>query len=95
MTFLQPLLLFALPLVTLPVIIHLINQRRYQTIRWAAKTTPSANASGSFGARTAFFCGTSPRRTRRSQNRDGSARHQRTELPTDIGILCCVKTLEC
>src|SRR4029079_9795850 len=36
MTFLQPLLLFALPLVTLPVIIHLINQRRYQTIRWAA-----------------------------------------------------------
>jgi hypothetical protein len=36
MTFLQPLLLFGLPLVALPVIIHLINQRRYQTIRWAA-----------------------------------------------------------
>src|SRR6476659_5333505 len=36
MTFLQPLLLAALPLVALPVIIHLINQRRYQTIRWAA-----------------------------------------------------------
>src|SRR5438874_9300928 len=36
MTFLQPLLLVALPLVALPVIIHLINQRRYQTIRWAA-----------------------------------------------------------
>src|SRR5437762_13790374 len=36
MTFLQPLLLAGLPLVALPVIIHLINQRRYQTIRWAA-----------------------------------------------------------
>src|SRR5205814_3337589 len=36
MTFLQPLLLVGLPLVTLPVIIHLINQRRYQSIRWAA-----------------------------------------------------------
>jgi hypothetical protein len=36
MTFLQPLLLAALPLVALPIIIHLINQRRYQTIQWAA-----------------------------------------------------------
>src|SRR4029077_16569383 len=36
MTFLQPLLLAALPLVALPIIIHLINQRRYQTIRWGA-----------------------------------------------------------
>ncbi|MDR3637493.1 MAG: BatA domain-containing protein [Isosphaeraceae bacterium] len=36
MTFLQPMLLFGLPLVALPVIIHLINQRRYQTVRWAA-----------------------------------------------------------
>src|SRR2546421_8218824 len=36
MTFLQPLLLVALPLVTLPILIHLINQRRHQTIRWAA-----------------------------------------------------------
>src|SRR5919204_3812726 len=36
MTFLQPLLLYALPLVSLPVIIHLINQRRYQSVRWAA-----------------------------------------------------------
>src|SRR3954463_11007289 len=35
MTFLQPLLLILLPLVALPIIIHLINQRRYQTIRWA------------------------------------------------------------
>src|SRR6516164_3367932 len=36
MSFLQPMLLAALPLVGLPIIIHLINQRRYQTIRWAA-----------------------------------------------------------
>jgi len=36
MSFLQPWMLFALPLVALPVIIHLINQRRYRTIRWAA-----------------------------------------------------------
>src|SRR5437773_2437171 len=35
MTFLQPILLAALPIVALPVVIHLINQRRYQTIRWA------------------------------------------------------------
>src|SRR5512136_3050442 len=34
--FLQPLLLWGLPLVALPIIIHLINQRRFQTIRWAA-----------------------------------------------------------
>src|SRR5271163_2986413 len=36
MSFLQPMLLAALPLVTLPIIIHLINQRRYQTVKWAA-----------------------------------------------------------
>jgi hypothetical protein len=30
------MLLAALPLVALPIIIHLINQRRYQTIHWAA-----------------------------------------------------------
>src|SRR5262245_43108125 len=35
-SFLQPLLLWALPLVSLPIIIHLINQRRYQTVRWGA-----------------------------------------------------------
>jgi hypothetical protein len=34
-SFLQPLLLVALPLAALPIIIHLINQRRYQTMRWA------------------------------------------------------------
>jgi hypothetical protein len=36
MSFLQPLLLAALPLIGLPVLIHLINQRRYQTMNWAA-----------------------------------------------------------
>src|SRR5437899_6645249 len=36
MTFLQPFLLVALPLVALPIVIHLIDQRRHQTIRWAA-----------------------------------------------------------
>lgn len=36
MTFLQPLLLAALPLIALPVIIHLINQRRYQSVHWGA-----------------------------------------------------------
>jgi len=36
MTFLQPLMLAAMPLVALPLIIHLINQRRFQTLPWAA-----------------------------------------------------------
>jgi len=37
MSFLQPTLLLAfLPLAALPIVIHLINQRRYQTTRWAA-----------------------------------------------------------
>ena len=36
MNFLQPFLLYALPLVSLPIIIHLINQRRFQTMKWAA-----------------------------------------------------------
>jgi len=36
MSFLQPALLAALPLIALPIIIHLINQRRYQTVQWAA-----------------------------------------------------------
>ncbi len=36
MSFLQPYMLFALPLVALPILIHLINQRRYQTTRWGA-----------------------------------------------------------
>jgi len=36
MTFLQPWLLLTLPLVALPVIIHLINQQRFQSVEWAA-----------------------------------------------------------
>ncbi len=36
MSFLQPALLMALPLIALPLIIHLINQRRYQTVQWGA-----------------------------------------------------------
>lgn len=36
MTFLQPWVLLALPLVSLPLIIHLINQRRFQTVHWGA-----------------------------------------------------------
>lgn len=36
MSFLQPWMLAALPLIALPIIIHLINQRRFQTIHWAA-----------------------------------------------------------
>lgn len=36
MSFLQPWLLVALPLAALPVIIHLINQRRFQNIEWGA-----------------------------------------------------------
>ncbi|HEY4313170.1 MAG TPA: BatA domain-containing protein [Pirellulales bacterium] len=36
MSFLQPWLLAALPLISLPIIIHMVNQRRFQTIQWAA-----------------------------------------------------------
>ncbi len=36
MSFLQPYLLFALPLAALPILIHLINQRRYQSMEWGA-----------------------------------------------------------
>ena len=36
MTFLQPWVLLALPLVALPLVIHLINQRRFQTMPWGA-----------------------------------------------------------
>lgn len=36
MSFLQPWLLYGLPIIALPIIIHLINQRRFQTIQWAA-----------------------------------------------------------
>ncbi len=36
MSFLEPLLLAGLPLAALPILIHLINQRRFQTIDWGA-----------------------------------------------------------
>jgi hypothetical protein len=36
MNFQQQLMLLALPLAAIPIIIHLINQRRYQTVRWGA-----------------------------------------------------------
>src|SRR6056297_1682280 len=36
MSFLQPGILWAAPLVVLPVVIHLINRRRYQTVAWGA-----------------------------------------------------------
>ena len=36
MSFLSPLVLAALPLVALPIIIHLIHQRRHNTVEWAA-----------------------------------------------------------
>jgi hypothetical protein len=36
MTFLQPGVLLALPLVALPLLIHLVHQRRFQTVDWAA-----------------------------------------------------------
>lgn len=36
MTFLQPILLAGLPLMALPILIHLINRQRHRTIRWAA-----------------------------------------------------------
>lgn len=36
MSFLQPAWLLALPIIALPIIIHLINQRRFQTVQWAA-----------------------------------------------------------
>jgi len=36
MSFLQVGMLTALPLVTLPIIIHLLNRLRYKTVHWAA-----------------------------------------------------------
>src|SRR5271163_923372 len=36
MSFLQPWMLLGLPLVALPILLHLINQLRYQTVRWGA-----------------------------------------------------------
>ena len=36
MSFLQPLILFGLPLMALPILIHLINRQRHRSIEWAA-----------------------------------------------------------
>lgn len=36
MSFLQPFILAALPLLTLPILIHLIHQRRHRTVPWGA-----------------------------------------------------------
>lgn len=36
MNFIQPWILLALPLIAVPVVIHLVNQRRFQTVPWAA-----------------------------------------------------------
>ena len=36
MTFLQPILLYALPLILLPVLIHLLNRLRHRTQQWGA-----------------------------------------------------------
>lgn len=36
MTFLNPIWLLALPLIGLPILIHLLNQRRHRTIDWGA-----------------------------------------------------------
>lgn len=36
MTFLQPLIFYGLPVVLLPVLIHLLNRLRYKTVKWAA-----------------------------------------------------------
>ena len=36
MTFLQPFILYGLPLVLTPILIHLLNRRRYKTHNWAA-----------------------------------------------------------
>ncbi|HWB60735.1 MAG TPA: BatA domain-containing protein [Chthoniobacteraceae bacterium] len=36
MTFLQPFILWGLPLALIPIIIHLLNRMRYRTQRWAA-----------------------------------------------------------
>ncbi len=38
MPFLQPLFLLALPLIGLPILIHLLNQRRHKTAPWAARS---------------------------------------------------------
>ncbi|MGA1046323.1 MAG: BatA domain-containing protein, partial [Phycisphaerales bacterium] len=36
LAFLHPLVLWGLPLAAVPIIIHLLNRRRFATRRWAA-----------------------------------------------------------
>src|SRR5437764_7599660 len=36
MTFLQPFVLWGLPLLLAPIIIHLVNRMRHRTVHWAA-----------------------------------------------------------
>jgi hypothetical protein len=36
MSFLQPWMLAAIPLIAIPIVIHLVNQRRFQTVPWGA-----------------------------------------------------------
>ena len=36
MNFLQPWILYALPLMALPILIHLINRHRHRSVDWAA-----------------------------------------------------------
>lgn len=36
MSFLQPFLLFGLPFVLVPILVHLLNKRRHKTYKWAA-----------------------------------------------------------
>jgi hypothetical protein len=36
MSFLQPWMLAVIPLAAIPIVIHLVNQRRFQTVPWAA-----------------------------------------------------------
>ena len=36
MSFLQPGILLGLPLLALPIIIHLVNRQRHRTVNWAA-----------------------------------------------------------
>jgi len=36
MSFLQPLILLGLPLIGLPIVIHLVNRNRHRTVQWAA-----------------------------------------------------------
>ena len=40
--FLNPLLLWALPLAAIPIIIHLLNRRRFDTRKWAAMGSDTA-----------------------------------------------------